>query len=277
MNTTFTPSKRIWLLAVFFYCSPFAFSQVKIGNNPTIVNPNAILEIESSNKGLLLPRLALTATNNPYPLNAFVEGMLVYDTATTADITPGLYYCDGTKWIRVNNGSNVSTTTPSDAWLLKGNDGTSPTTHFIGTKDYNDLVFKTNALERLRLTKEGWLGIGTASPSAALHVNGQVVIDSMERGDIIKDSLVMVSASGRLKKIDPSQVTAMGTSVKKASIMVSITGQNSFETPAPINDPNKVLLYRNGVLINFSVAGSTTIVSEIATVRGDEIKIVQIL
>lgn len=277
MNTTFTPSKRIWLLAVFFYCSQLAFSQVKIGNNPTIVNPNAILEIESSNKGLLLPRLALTATNNPYPLNAFVEGMLVYDTATTADITPGLYYCDGTKWIRVNNGSNVSTTTPSDAWLLKGNDGTSPTTHFIGTKDYNDLVFKTNALERLRLTKEGWLGIGTVSPSAALHVNGQVVIDSMERGDIIKDSLVMVSASGRLKKIDPSQVTAMGTSVKKASIMVSITGQNSFETPAPINDPNKVLLYRNGVLINFSVAGSTTIVSEIATVRGDEIKIVQIL
>jgi hypothetical protein len=277
MNTTFTPSKRLWLLAVFFYCGQLAFSQVKIGANPTIVNPNAILEIESNNKGLLLPRLALTATTNPYPLTAFVEGMLVYDTATNADITPGLYYCDGTKWIKVNNGSNVSTTPASDAWLLKGNDGTSPTINFIGTKDYNDLVFKTNALERLRLTKAGWLGIGTASPSAALHVKGQVVIDSLEQGDINKDSLVMVSASGRLKKIDPAQVTAMGTSVKKASIMVSISGQNSFETPAPINDPNKVMLYRNGVLINFSVAGSTTIISEIATVRGDEIKIVQIL
>lgn len=276
MNITFTPSKRIWLLAVFIYCGQLAFSQVKIGTNPTIVNPNAILEIESNNKGLLLPRLALTATTNPYPLTAFVEGMLVYDTATTADITPGLYYCDGTKWIRVNNGSTVSTPA-SEVWLLKGNEGTSATMNFIGTKDYNDLVFKTNALERLRLTKEGWLGIGIASPNAALHVKGQVVIDSLEQGDIIKDSLVMVSANGRLKKIDAAQVTAMGTSVKKASIMVSVSGQNSFETPAPINDPNKVMLYRNGVLINFSVAGSTTIISEIATVRGDEIKIVQIL
>lgn len=276
MNTTFTPSKRFWLLAVFIYCSQLTFSQVKIGNNLTIVNPNAILEIESTNKGLLLPRLALAATTNPYPLGAFVEGMLVYDTATTADITPGLYYCDGTKWVRVNNGSNVSTPA-ADAWLLRGNDGTSPSLHFIGTKDNNDLVFKTNALERLRLTKGGWLGIGTYSPDAALHVKGQVIIDSLEQGDIAKDSLVMVSASGRLKKIDPAQVTAMGTSVKKASIMVSITGQTNFETPAPINDPNKVLLYRNGVLINFSVAGSTTIVSEIAAVRGDEIKIVQIL
>jgi hypothetical protein len=276
MNSNFTPSKRIWLLAVFLYCGMFSFSQVKIGNNPTIVNPNAILEIESNNKGLLLPRLGLAATTSPYPLAAFVAGMLVYDTATVGDITPGLYYCDGTKWVKLNNGGTTTSTVP-DAWKLTGNNGTSPAAHFLGTTDYNDLAFKTNALERLRLSKDGWLGIGTANPGAALHIKGQVIIDSLQQGDISTDSVVVASADGRLKKVSPASLASMGANVKKATVVVSITGQNSFETPAVITDPNKVMLYRNGVLINFSVAGSNTIIAEIAAVRGDEMKIVQIL
>jgi hypothetical protein len=275
-----TYSKLIWLLALQLVCSAVVFAQVKIGNNPTQVNPNAILEIESQNKGLLLPRLALVATSNPYPLSAFVEGMLVYDTATVGDIVPGIYYSDGSKWIRLGNGwggssSGSGTTVTTDSvWRLTGNSGTSPLTHFIGTNDKNDLVFKTNGVERLRLTQKGWVGIGTATPEAALHVKGQVVIDTLETGDILKDSVVVASPNGKLRVVAPSQIAA---GVKKAHFVVSITGQKNFETPAPIGDPDKLMLYRNGVMIGFNVLGPTTIESEIATVRGDEIKIVQIL
>jgi hypothetical protein len=81
-----------------------SFAQVKIGTNASLPNPNAMLEIESTNKGLLLPRLALVSTNSPAPLTAFVRGMVVFDTATTADVTPGIYYSDGTQWVRVGNG-----------------------------------------------------------------------------------------------------------------------------------------------------------------------------
>ncbi len=33
-------------------------AQVKIGDNPTSINANSVLEIESTNKGLLMPRVA---------------------------------------------------------------------------------------------------------------------------------------------------------------------------------------------------------------------------
>ncbi len=46
---------------ILLFCNGKLFSQVKIGNNVTNVNPAAILELESTNKGLLLPRIADTS------------------------------------------------------------------------------------------------------------------------------------------------------------------------------------------------------------------------
>jgi hypothetical protein len=82
-----------------------AQAQLKVGNNPTTLNANAILEIESTNKGLLLPRVALSATNNPSPLTAHALGMVVYNTAAAGSgataVSPGFYTNDGTKWDRM--------------------------------------------------------------------------------------------------------------------------------------------------------------------------------
>lgn len=50
------------------------------------------------------------------------------------------------------NGSNWVPVTFSSGWGLTGNSGTNPTTDFIGTIDNQDLVFRRNNLERLRLT-----------------------------------------------------------------------------------------------------------------------------
>jgi hypothetical protein len=82
-----------------------AQAQNKLGTNPTNINTNAIFELESSNKGMLMPRLALTATNSASPLSAFTAGMVVYNTASAGTgataVTPGYYYCDGTKWVQM--------------------------------------------------------------------------------------------------------------------------------------------------------------------------------
>ncbi len=66
-------------------------------------NPNAdaILELKSTNKGFLLPRVSLQSTSSPSPLSAHVAGMTVYNTATIADVSPGYFINDGTKWIEV--------------------------------------------------------------------------------------------------------------------------------------------------------------------------------
>jgi hypothetical protein len=81
-----------------------SYSQMKLGNNPANMNSNSILEMESTNKGVLLPRVALSATNNASPLTAFISGMAVYNTAFSGSgttlVTPGIYYSDGTSWVR---------------------------------------------------------------------------------------------------------------------------------------------------------------------------------
>lgn len=136
-----------------------AFSQVGIGTlNP---NENALLELDATARpgGLLLPRLALTATNSPAPLvDPVPAGMTVYNTATMGtapnEVTPGLYYHNGTNWVRMDAANGDG---PDDKWKLTGNAGTTPGTHFIGTTDNVSFQVKTNNAARFDFTNNGRL------------------------------------------------------------------------------------------------------------------------
>ncbi len=55
-------TKGLTLCVMLSVYAHFANAQVKIGDNPTTVNKAAILELESTNKGLLFPRVNLTST-----------------------------------------------------------------------------------------------------------------------------------------------------------------------------------------------------------------------
>lgn len=90
---------------IMFAASVSLNAQVKVGDNPTTINANSALEIESTNRGLLLPRVSLIALDNPAPLTSHVEGMQVYNTTDDAnvDLAPGIYYNDGTKWQRASS------------------------------------------------------------------------------------------------------------------------------------------------------------------------------
>lgn len=60
---------------------------------------SAGLDVNFTNKGLLIPRVTLTSTASFAPLAAHLAGMMVYNTATTGDVTPGIYFNNGAKWI----------------------------------------------------------------------------------------------------------------------------------------------------------------------------------
>jgi len=126
-------------------------------------NPDALIDMQSANRGLLLPRVLLTATTNPAPLTAHTGGMTVYNLATTADVTPGLYYNDGTKWNKINNSTY-------DPWALGGNNNTAE--KVLGTNNAFDLPFVTAGIERMRVSANGNVGVGTAMPASKLEVNG---------------------------------------------------------------------------------------------------------
>jgi hypothetical protein len=48
----------------------------------------------------------------------------------------------------------------AQSWLLGGNTG-NPNKSFLGTKDLKPVVFRTNNMERMRITKDGYIGIST--------------------------------------------------------------------------------------------------------------------
>ena len=135
---------------------PFIGS-AQVGIGTTTPDSNALLELDASTTagGLLLPRVALTATNVSAPLSgAVAPGMTVYNTATAGSganaVTPGFYYHDGTIWIRVGSDADAK-----NNWSLTGNSGTNPTDHFLGTKDAQPLLIKTNGIERIRVLADG--------------------------------------------------------------------------------------------------------------------------
>lgn len=105
MKINFTISKsskikRFVGLLILLYISTNSLAQgVAINTTLAPANTSAGLDIDFSNKGLLLPRVALTGTNSALPLSAHVAGMIVYNTATVSDVSPGIYYNNGTKWI----------------------------------------------------------------------------------------------------------------------------------------------------------------------------------
>ncbi|MBT6161879.1 MAG: hypothetical protein HOH81_09360 [Flavobacteriaceae bacterium] len=78
MNTKFT-----YVLVITFLLTGLGLSaQAKLGDNPTDVNPNVLLELESSDKGLLIPRLTDAQRDSAFTSNV-PEGLLIYNT--TAD------------------------------------------------------------------------------------------------------------------------------------------------------------------------------------------------
>jgi len=104
-----------------------ATAQVKIGDNVTSLNSSSLLELESTTKGVLFPRVALTSTTSYSPLSAHVVGMTIYNTAAAGDVTPGMYTNDGTKWVKLgattsNAALNITTEQTGNYTVLATDD-----------------------------------------------------------------------------------------------------------------------------------------------------------
>jgi hypothetical protein len=83
-------------------------AQMGVGTNSP--DSSAMLDIFSPNKGLLIPRVALTAANQAGPVNNPATGLLVYNTATAGtapnNVVPGFYFWTGSRWYPAVNRGN---------------------------------------------------------------------------------------------------------------------------------------------------------------------------
>jgi hypothetical protein len=117
-----------------------------------------MLDIKSANKGILMPRVALTGTTDAVTVPTPAVSLMVYNTATAGGVTPGYYYNSGTTgspvWTRVATGTGLTTGTGVATRVAFWD---SPTNLSSNANLYWD---NTNAR----------LGVGTATPGAKFSV-----------------------------------------------------------------------------------------------------------
>jgi hypothetical protein len=104
-------------------------AQVKVGDNSTTVDVRSLLELESTNKALWLPRLTTTQRDAQ---TGWKAGMFIYNNTDSC-----VQMFNGTIWNCLAKGNGT-------AWQLLGNAGTNSAINFIGTTDDVDVVFKRN-------------------------------------------------------------------------------------------------------------------------------------
>lgn len=149
----------ILLFAIIIVFNKVNAQSVAINNDGSIANTSSILDVKSTIKGVLIPRMTKA---EKAAITTPASGLLIYQNAPDSI---GFHYYNGTNWIWILDANGVNGT----AWKLLGNSSTSATTNFIGTTDANDLVIKTAGSaasnERIRV-----IGAG-ATP-------GQVVVNN---------------------------------------------------------------------------------------------------
>lgn len=132
---------------------------VAINTTGLPADASSMLDVSSTNTGLLVPRVSLSMTTTAAPVTAPANSLLVYNIATAGDVTPGYYYWNSTlaAWVRLATGTG---------WLITGNTGTVSGTNFMGSIDNVSVDFRTNNTIRATLMNTGELrmtGLGTAA------------------------------------------------------------------------------------------------------------------
>lgn len=136
-------------------CSVYAFlflflqasyaQNVGINSSGNAPDASSALDISFSDKGLLIPRVALTSTSSTSPITGSpANSLLVYNTATANDVTPGYYYWNSTLWTKLSTGgvAAASQWTTSTTNIYNNNTGNVAigTSTFPGANAYKFLV-----------------------------------------------------------------------------------------------------------------------------------------
>lgn len=121
--------KTILVSLITITCGMQSLAQsVAINTDSSAPNTSAILDIKSTSKGILIPRMTTaqrTAIETP------AKGLMLFDVTTNS-----CWFYNGTAWQQLSAGGI--------GWNLTGNATTNPVANFIGTTDNQPLRFRIN-------------------------------------------------------------------------------------------------------------------------------------
>lgn len=110
---------------------PATAQSFAINTDGSTANTSALLDVKSTNKGVLVPRMNKTEKN---AIATPATGLLVFQNGPDS---LGFHYYNGSSWVWLAN-------TTGTGWLTTGNSGTDTSVNFIGTTDAMPLRFKQN-------------------------------------------------------------------------------------------------------------------------------------
>lgn len=200
---------KIWKTAILLLSLGLAVSpataQMKFGGTSDY-RADAILELSSTKKGFLLPRINASALAAS-PLDTAAPGMMIYNQT------------DNNIYIRKKTGPATSTwvalqevSGAGGTWSFSGNSNINPAINYLGSSNAQPLVFKTNNTEAARIASDGKIGIGTATPNARLHVNGST-------------STNVATATGNFTMADSNSVIIMNNAAQATLTLQTAAGQ----------------------------------------------------
>ena len=111
------------LLALVIIITNTTFAQVAINADGAEPNSKSILDVQSTTKGILIPRMLTSErTTLGNTLTLTEKGMLVYDTELGA-----FYYYDGTTWVKI-----AAYGSADDDWTVSGDNMYSAVSGIVG-------------------------------------------------------------------------------------------------------------------------------------------------
>ncbi|KAA2238910.1 hypothetical protein F0L74_22100 [Chitinophaga agrisoli] len=212
------------LAALLLLISGTAFSQLKVGSNPSQINKASILELESSRQGLLLPRIPGTNLTSA-PLNAAPDGMIIYVTDSAS-----LFIRKNNLWQRMS----VDSVANAGNWNTTGNAGLDSTKNFLGTTDQQALIFKTQNAERLRFMANGNIKVASGTiPTGTDQV--QVIVIDPTSGQLLQRTIAASAFNNAIASLnglrDTAQTFAIDSAVTKDLTITSAAGVHTFNLP----------------------------------------------
>jgi len=74
---------------------------IGIGANVFTLDLSVMLEVQATDKGVLIHRISLNSTSDVTTISNPAVGLLIYNTAYQKDVKLGFYYWNGLKWLRL--------------------------------------------------------------------------------------------------------------------------------------------------------------------------------
>ncbi|MDQ6530952.1 hypothetical protein RB618_17370, partial [Flavobacterium sp. LHD-85] len=182
--------KNKLLLFLLFLSSYLSYSQVGIGT--VMPNTSSQLEVAAADKGILIPRIKLTSITDVTTIaNGNVSSLLVFNTATISDVTPGYYYWYENKWNRIIV-SNEITATPGTVIY---NPSSQLFTHVntSGNAQSLDINAIVRANESLTTVVNNGGGLYTYTNEAGTKVNINIVGDVKENFTTIANEPAVIA------------------------------------------------------------------------------------